>query len=69
MERPGKPSPDPMSPGVATPMDGGQGDEALEAHMQAFVRASKSGNARDMAKAFRAAVEECSPGGGLPGMM
>ncbi len=50
---------DPMALGNADPMEGGIGDEALEAHMQAFIKAQKAGDARGMATAFRAAYDAC----------
>ncbi len=59
MADPRRPTPDPLALGVPTPMEGGMGDEALEAHMQAFLKAQKAGDARGMATAFRAAAEEC----------
>lgn len=54
---------DPMSSATPSPLDAGMGDEALEAHMEAFLRATKAGNAKDMATAFRAASEACYSAG------
>lgn len=50
---------DPLAVGATDPMEGGMGDEALEAHMQAFLKAQKAGDPRGMATAFRAASEAC----------
>lgn len=58
-----KASGDPMSPGMPNPMEGGMGDEALEAHAAAMLRAIKGGDAKALSVALKAAVEACYDSG------
>lgn len=50
---------DPLSSGAPNPMEGGMGNDALHAHMTAFLKAVKAGDVSGMSTAFQAAMDAC----------